>query len=295
MNNDKFRVGIVVPSYRGEGDKWKSILTKFVSRLKLHMNNYDHYVFLFNFQGYSNDEQIYIEENIINEIRNINSNWKVLFSFRDPYEVVSMVRIREDAIQLNPDLDVYAYFDDDIFINEGSGEHYAEIINYFKEDPKLGMVMSAGFLGGYRYVGKLKYDVSKHWMTNRGLFFRNLHLDNGSAINHDELLNNHIGGYEDMLVAFEQLRVGNKLATYFNNPAYHKITPMEGKNDKSDYANKESRYEEDSIHNVDNSFESITTIMKCRYGIDYHITSRNDFKYLLTMINDKYQKGDYNA
>lgn len=221
-------------------------------------------------------------------IRAINSNWIVSVAVNGKYKPVSMTRIRNDCMMLNPDCDLYLFVDDDTVFHNGCAENYEYIIEQFEKDDKLGMVMSAGFLGGYNYKGVLKYDYVKHWLTNRGLFLRNLHKEN-SPVYSDEALEYMKAGYEDMVASMEEIAAGYKSATMFNNPTFSKPTKMEvGK--KSE---KKDRYadvaEEDKIHNVSISLESTSDYLNHRFKdipelANFRLSDLPDFKTALKYI-----------
>lgn len=287
------KVGVIVPSYKDSDGKWKTILKKFFEGLT-HLKNHDEYEFLFNFQNYSSDDEIFIKSTYLTQIEKINPHWTYKAQFVAPYDDISMVRVRNDAMMLNRHLPLYVSIDDDVYFHSGSGEHYKEIIDLFESDPSVGMIMSAGFLGGYNYKHVPKFSVGKHWMTNRGQFVRNQYAPN-SPVFSDVTLEYHRGGYEDMLLALETLARGYKLGTYFNNPAYHKISKMEGSSESTNFKGKsESRYEDDQIHRTDTTFESLNRIMKDRFLLDTDIQSINDFAKIQSSIHSLSAAGSYN-
>ena len=250
------KVGVVLPTYN-DGKKWYEMLTRFTSSL-YHIREVDNLEFLVNYQNI--DPKSYddiIMSNLEDMIYKLNPTWDLIYTVSPKYpKPISMVRIRNDCMKLDLECDLYLYLDDDVKFNPGAGECYKEIIQFFEADPKLGLVMSAGYLGGYNYVGKLKYAVEKHWMTNKGFFFRNLHISSESPIYPEEAISTHEGGYEEMLVAMEIAHNGYKMATHFNNPTTHKIQQMDVDSKKI-----KDRYEDDAIHDLDTTFTSIQSYL----------------------------------
>lgn len=83
-----------------------------------------------------------------------------------------------------------------------------------------------------------------------------------------------------MIAAMEVVRRGYRMATHFNNPTTHKVMPM----DVGKEANKECRYEDDQIHNVNNSFISSSTYLATEYGISMKIERAKDYQKALNLI-----------
>lgn len=282
------KVGVVVPVYCS-GDEWSlwDLKEKFIPHCE-HIKSYDNYEFLINING--NTENICLDDvdKIVNAFEKINPNWIVRVHISGKYKPVSMTQIRNDCMMLNPNCDLYVFVDDDTVFHDGCAENYEYIIKQFEEDDKLGMVMSAGFLGGYNYKGVLKYDYVKHWLTNRGLFLRNLHKEQ-SPVYSIEALKYMKAGYEDMVAAMEEIAAGYKSATMFNNPTYSKPTKMEvGKESK-----KKDRYadvpEDEKIHNVSISLESTSDYLNHRFAdipqlANFRLTDLPDFKTALKYI-----------
>lgn len=289
MNINK--IGVVLPTYNS-GPEWKSMLKRFTESL-VNISNVDNLEFLINAQHICESDDGGFLSECIQRMTEFNKTWKsklVIHHYEGP---ISMVNIRNDCMSLDPSCDLYMFVDDDIKFNKGAGDCYNEIIGFFESDPKLGMVMSAGYLGGYNYKHQIKKAVEKHWWTNRGLFFRNLHFEN-SPIFRSTTLDLHIGGYEDMLVAFTLLSEGYDLATHFNNPTSHKSTPMNG-GDEKDSSN--NRYESDNIHCTTPTFKSIERILSVEYGLTQEIKDRLDLIHALRNIYNKslIRKVNYNG
>lgn len=275
------KIGVVLPTYN-DGDKWYEMLTRFSESL-VNIRNVDNLKFLVNYQNC--DTSTYddiIMSTLEDFIYAMNPTWKLVYRVSDPYpKPISMVRIRNDCMMLDPDCDIYLFVDDDMKFNSGAGDCYNEIIKFFEDDPELGLVMSAGHLGGYNYQHQLKYTVKKHWTVCRGLFVRNLRTCVESPIYPASALQIHQGGYEEMLVAMEVVRSGRKMATHFNNPTTHKVMPMDVGKD----ANKDCRYEDDQIHNIDVSFTSSSAYLLQEYGINLNIKKAKDYQTALGLID----------
>lgn len=274
------KIGVVLPTYRSEN--WREMILRFTNSLTS-IQEVDNLEFLVNLQNMDpHSADMYYFEYLEDQIYQLNTTWGLLYRISDPYpKPISMVRIRNDCMMLDPDCDIYLLVDDDMKFNAGAGKCYNEIIEFFKNDDQLGLVMSAGFLGGYNYVGILKYSVKKHWTVCRGLFIRNLHTCEASPVYPESALRIHNGGYEEMIAAMEVVRSGHTMATHFNNPTTHKITPM----DTGKSSNKQVRYEEDQIHNLDITFVSSSEYIRTEYGIDRIITSAKDYQSVLDSIN----------
>ncbi len=263
-------IGVIIPSYHDDNSVWRSMfLSKMIPSL-VNLMLVDNLKFLVNLQGYSDDELLEIS-GAFDQVIKCNSTWEYNLLNNPKYnqDTLSMVRIRNDAMIIDPNLEYYIYTDDDIVYHDGSGKRYSFILTKMKENPGLGMVMSAGFLGGYNYVDKLKLSCSKHWMNNRGLIFRNLHYDK-SPIYPDYVLDNHRGGFEDMLVAVSELSSGYALATDFNNPASHKATKMDDSEDHKSYI----RYDKDIIHDQEVTFSRMKDLLNTGYGISTNGVSK---------------------
>ena len=216
-------VGLVIPSVHDSLGRWKSVFIEKMIPSLVHISNVNNLRFLFNFQGYEGDDKNLVIE-AIKKINEFNDTWQVQAIFNPMYNPVSMIRIRNDCMMQSPNLPLYVFLDDDVIFHDGSGDCYNEIIEFFKVTPELGLVMSAGFLGGYNYKHTLRYSDQKWYWTNRGLFFRNFRkiIGGSSPIFTDESISECVGGYEDAVVAIEILAMGFKLATHFNNPASHR-------------------------------------------------------------------------
>jgi hypothetical protein len=83
-----------------------------------------------------------------------------------------------------------------------------------------------------------------------------------------------------MIAAMEVVRCGYKMATHFNNPTTHKVMPMDVGKD----ANKDCRYEDDQIHNINNSFTSSSAYLSTEYGINLNIKRAKDYQTALNLI-----------
>lgn len=280
MNN---KIGVVVPSYATS--EFKSTLTKFFDSLQ-HLACMDNLEFLFNFQNYAEEDRSWVLDKV-DKLSLINNTWTYKYVFNDKYDPVSMVRIRNDCMMLDNDCWMYLSVDDDHVFHKGAGEHYNEILQFFKDDPTLGMVMSAGFLGGYNYKHKLKYAVNKHWHTCRGQLFRNFKsfTNNGSPIYSDDALTYCRAGFEDMVIAMETLSNGFQLATMFNNPTYTKPTTMESA-DQTKTNGKTNRYGDgqDHIHDVSTTFSAMEEYVAHRFDHKFSITNIKDYQPILTYI-----------
>lgn len=277
------RIGVVLPTYKDTTGKWFNMINRFLDSLQF-ISEVDGLVFLVNYQNVdpTYSDSTYILTKFEDVVYRTNPTWELNYVLSDPYpNPISMVRIRNDCMLLDPNCDLYLFIDDDMKFNKGAGARYNQIIQFFNDDPDLGLVMSAGFLGGYNYIDNLKYAVKKHWTVCRGLFIRNIHTCNKSPIYPEAALQMHEGGYEEMLVAWEMVRRGFLMATHFNNPTTHKVMFM----DKDVSSDKDARYENDQIHNIDISFASASRYLKHEYGINLSIESARDYQRALGFIN----------
>lgn len=279
------KIGVVLPTYRSEN--WREMILRFTNSLTS-IQEVDNLEFLVNLQNIDpHSADMYYFEYLEDQIYQLNTTWGLLYRISDPYpKPISMVRIRNDCMMLDPDCDIYLFVDDDMKFNPGAGHCYNEIIRFFEEDDQLGLVMSAGYLGGYNYVGTLKYATEKHWTVCRGLFLRNIHTCAESPIYPALALQIHNGGYEEMIAAMEIVRSKHKMATHFNNPTTHKITPM----DTGKASSKGARYEDDQIHNIDITFETSSRYLLEEYGIDFQISQAKDYQLVLRLISHQITK-----
>lgn len=241
-------VGIVIPTYYdGPDGKWKGLVNKLIPSIHnlLPLRNV---TFLVNFQGYPDYDVQEVLGEFKSKIDTLSDQvrWDLKCISRGYYDApISMVMIRNDTMMINPDLKYYMFMDDDTKFNPGAGKHYNDILCFMDEDNNLGSVMSAGFLGGYNYVGKLKDNIAKWWMTNRGLILRNIILENNtreSVVYGKEALRNAVGGMEEIVACCEMLSRGYITATYFNNPTTAKASNLTDGN---------NRYEKDTIHDLE--------------------------------------------
>lgn len=281
------KIGVVLPTYN-DGDQWYQMLSRFTESL-VHIREVDNLEFLVNYQNVDTKSYDDIMMSTLEDfIYSMNPTWGLIYRVSDPYpKPISMVKIRNDCMMLDPDCDLYLFVDDDMKFNSGAGDCYNEIIKFFEDNDDLGLVMSAGFLGGYNYKNQLKYTVKKHWTVCRGLFIRNLRTCADSPIYPVSALSIHEGGYEEMIAAMEVIRKGYKMATHFNNPTTHKVMPM----DVGKEANKDCRYEDDQIHNIDRSFTSSSTYLAQEYGINLKIKKAKDYQNALELINLSRERG----
>lgn len=274
------KIGVVLPTYN-DGNKWYEMLTRFSESL-VNIKDVDNLEFLVNYQNCDTSSYDDIIMSTLEDfIYQMNPTWDMIYQISEPYpKPISMVKIRNDCMMLDPDCDIYLFVDDDMKFNSGAGDCYNEIIQFFQNEPDLGLVMSAGYLGGYNYKNQLKYAVQKHWTVCRGLFIRNLRTCNESPIYPASALTIHQGGYEEMIAAMEVVRRGYKMATHFNNPTTHKVMPIDVGKD----ANKDCRYEDDQIHNINNSFTSSSAYLSTEYGINLNIKRAKDYQTALNLI-----------
>lgn len=269
------KVGVVLPSYY-DGEDWESGIIKLRDSLH-YINSIDNLHFLINFQCVP-DDKFYIAQSLINQIVAENTTWECSYRVNGKYTPVSMVRIRNDCMTLDRTCDVYMFMDDDYVFREKSAEQYQFVIDSFEKDPNLGLVMCAGSLGGYNYVGVLKYDYAKFWMTSKGLFLRNINRSLSSPIYPDSLLEYHVGGYEESIASIEIFKAGLKMATYFNCSTYlPRASHIEP-----------DREVPDDIHNFALSSKSVEDYIMKEFGCRYPIT---DARCIPQFVRSLYKRG----
>ena len=277
-----YKLGFAIPMYVSED--WCNDITRQADSL-INLAPINDIVFLINLQNYdhTNQDQVKALNYYIDAVHHANPTWgiKQINSQYDPSKL-SMAIIRNDTMNIDPNLQYYAFMDDDFKFNEGAASHYQLILDTMDSDPNLGMVMSAGFLGGYRYKGIPKYAVAKHWHTCRGLFIRNLHKPYSPCYSL-AALQLHRGGYEEMLVAYEMLGDGYSLATMFNNPTSNNLT-------KSDTNELGEDISTDYIHSTKVSFPSIQDYLKFKYDISTEIKRATDLQKICNIIYEKVGK-----
>lgn len=281
------RIGVVLPSYNYGFEGWSSNLDRFIDSLD-NLSEIDNFEFLCNFQNINSEDCHVVMGRLFSVIKRVNPTWSYKYVWReDKYDEVSMVKIRNDCMMLDPECDIYLFVDDDMKFNPGAALCYNDTISEFEKDPDLGLVMNAGFLGGYRYKRVLKYAVKKHWNTNKGLFIRNLHEQELSPIYSKNVLIHHKGGCEDMIAAFEVIKHKKKLATYFNNPTTHKGAFMEASKEESG-GRKDDRYNgSDEIHKLEITFKSSEAYLKAEFDLEFIISDIRDYQKALQLVYDK--------
>lgn len=283
----KFVTGVVLPTYNDK-TKWYEMVIRFAESLP-NISEVDNLVFLINYQNVDlfNPADAQVISTLESAIEETNPTWSLKGEIHSYDKPISMVKVRSDCILMGEDeVDLFLFIDDDVKFNKGAGECYNEIIDFFENDEKLGLVMSAGFLGGYNYKHQIKKALEKHWTVCRGLFLRNLkkYANKSYGVYPREVQMIHQGGYEEMIAAFEYVRLGYDLATHFNNPTTHKITTMDVDKDSK----KDVRYTDDQIHNLERSFNSATDILWKVYDIDHEIKCAKDYQTALRLIYNKF-------
>ena len=134
------------------------------------------------------------------------------------------------------------------------------------------------YLGQDRYVGVLKYDYAKFWMTSKGLFLRNINRSLSSPIYPDSLLEYHVGGYEESIASIEIFKAGLKMATYFNCSTYlPRASHIEP-----------DREVPDDIHNFALSSKSVEDYIMKEFGCRYPIT---DARCIPQFVRSLYKRG----
>lgn len=293
------KLGMVLPVYCDKNKTYVDRIDKFTTRL-VHLKSIDNLEFLVNIQSEDSKDYHYVREVLGSTGPLYNNTWEFKFLESSYYNPVSMAQIRNDCMMLDSNLDLYCFIDDDVYYNAGAAECYQEILDFFEEDPQLGMVMSAGFLGGYNYKHQLKYAVNKQWQTGRGLFFRSLKGVNcygtksgsTSPLYDDTLLENCVGGCEEFLGAVEELSAGRKLATHFNNPTTHKITVVESQGENKVGNKTNSQYGHDVIHDPVATYPGVEFYLDHRFsGLEIpRINSLKDQQAVLTLIHKEVSK-----
>lgn len=266
------KIGVVVPSYLDDRDFWIKIVNRFYDSLT-YIKKLDNLEFLCNWQNIPEDD-IDVMNTIerFNQVSEYNSTWeyKSLMN-RDYRPRRSMCCIRNDAMMLDRSCDVYLYVDDDLFYrDEKSYDDLKFVIDEFERDERLGLVMCAGYLGGYNYVDKLRYDSHKYYMTNLGLFLRNINRCPESPIYSKESLDTHQRAFEDVIADFEINKAGYRCATRFNCSV--------GWTYREEYIiNRDiTPTNEESIHHPQISLDSLERYIKDDHGFDIHLDKAKD-------------------
>lgn len=247
-------IGAVVPCYCNE--EWEVNFPRFLKSLE-HISEINNIQFLYNFQGFDKDRELEIIK-MIEDSLTYNSTWSHKYVFNSYYpQPVSMVKIRNDVMMLNPNHTYYIYLDDDIKFNPGSTQKVWRLaIDLLDGNDDVGLIMMAGYLGGSYWVNKLKVSTDKFWMTNKGLFLRNLYKEY-SPIYDKYILDNHIGGLEEMIASYMISAEGLKCGTLFNNNTIHKCAKVTLGNEFTD--------EHDDIHNPHLAYDNMEDIIRNHY------------------------------
>lgn len=253
-------LGIVLPTYHDDNGVWRSkLVDTFIPNLS-NITELNNIKFLVNFQRYSHEEVLEVVNKFNEKFKELNkTTWKIEYVENDQYVPVSMVRIRNDCMMIDPNLNYYMFVDDDTKFNSGAGMNYSDMMNFMDQDDRLGSIMSAGYLGGYNYVGKLKYDKCKWWMTNRGLMLRNINKDKDYSPVYSKSALECVGGLEEIIACCDMLLSGYKTSTYFNNPTSSRPTNLN--------SGGNPRYSKNEIHNYDIFTESFYNYTSSVLGI----------------------------
>ncbi len=168
-------------------------------------------------------------EKLIREFTNLiqmDYHWQSEIAKRCP----SMCHLRNQAIQFDTHLDYYMFQDDNTMFSSGttkyprsSGERFNEVIQYLEDNPKCGVVMCEGSLGGAQRGYEIQPYPGGLIATTRGLFFRNTGKIYPSG------MWKLAGGMEESIAAFYAIEKGYYIAKQFNNPTrcMHRHKPNE--------------------------------------------------------------------
>lgn len=273
ISNEK--IGVVLPTYNN-GDEWRLMIPRLFKSLP-NLSVMDNLVFLINIQNVEvGDDDYNMIIPLVESIPTYNDTWEYQYIISEYPSPVSMVKIRNDAMMMRPMLKYYIFIDDDFKFNPGSSaEMWITAVKAFDENPELGSVMISNYLGGYNYKNCVKLSNNKFYMTNKGLFFRNLYKEY-SPIYDKVILDNHIGGLEELIATYEMTDAGLVLGTIFNS----NLTTRPFRR----VAFKSDNEEVSDIHSLDNIKLSLQKILP-KYGISPDILDNGDLNKIVVGVN----------
>ena len=220
------RLGILLPT--NNPLEWGTCLgpsLKFLSPLAKQIS----VEFLYHFQGPWTPALIQTAVKTT-EAAGFTARW--CYSEQRPY---SAYKLRADAARLSRQCDYYMLCDDNVIFAtagtplypRGSAERYAQVIEYFEDFPRCGVVTCEGSLGGSFQREAIMPTTSALMATARGLFFRNV---NGGKIHTDEE-ESLIGGLGESVLAYGLMAKGYFIAKSMNHPTRHvHLTKVKGAN-----------------------------------------------------------------
>lgn len=175
--------------------------------------------------------------------------------------IASMATLRQLCCDLYPKSDYYLFADDNFEFTSGtpnfnsdSGIRYLQAVDYLERNDRCGVVMCEGPVGGYWKRWKISPTEAGLVSTARGLVFRNSFKGNLYPLGGVGLL----GGYEELLSAYQFIELGYFVAKQYNNPTKHWERKKIDRNDDGPSDN--------SIHNNDVAHANIIDWIINRYG-----------------------------
>lgn len=285
-------VGAIIPSFKDDKGLWRRYLLEEHLPSYVNISNIDDITFSYNLQNYTDDEFNEAVTAIKNTMK-LNPTWDAFIQRRSKYNEglqtpVSMARVRYDTAMAVYFCKIFLYLDDDVVFHDRAGYKYKDIIDYMNYFPNCGAIMSAGFLGGYNYLDRIKLSYNKLMWTNRGLFIRNITETTGHLLYNQRYLD-YPGGYEDLTPILELSKFGYYLGTSFNNNTYHRARGTDEGRIKS--SKKEKRYSaEDNICDTNYSIKSLYNYLYKEFGITHTNPNVSSFYKFMNIIYEEYYK-----
>jgi hypothetical protein len=226
-------VSVILPIYNDGNNIWKYFLDTMLPSLE-------------NFRGLPLTLLICFQrftpghvEGIIRLVKQTMGN-SVKVIYRSDYypPPVSMCRIREDIACLNPNVDIYICWDDDMQFFKNISLRYREIIQYMVKYPRCGAVMATNHERQNKSLPSIDRRDHAMWATYGGLFLRNIKDQNWRFAPEDS--HKLKGGLEETYSIFSRMDLGYWAAKAYYVPYYHEATFIGKKFTRT--ANRKNKY-----------------------------------------------------
>lgn len=216
-------IAVLLPIFNDPAGKWAERYPKFLKGLQNLEGVYGNWCWCLNMQHVDADTYARVPL----EVEDATGH-QVVYAYNEYAPPVQPGMIREHAADLVDPAwpDVYLSIDDDFVFRPGINARYSEAVQAFEEDPKLGVLMCLGSLGGSGKGTEIYPRKEILWRTNRGEFLRNLKDEPWRYCEHD--LFNVPGPIEDFYCACNRFARGYTGAVTYNTPVAYQCGRTDG-------------------------------------------------------------------
>jgi hypothetical protein len=249
-------VSFIIPTYADKAGLWRKLFLEKMIPSLVNLKGFK-FKLLINFMNYKLEdinEALYLIDQYTDmaEVRYSRKNYK---------PPVSMCWIRENICKLDPYADIYINMDDDLkFNNPSVAKAYGQVEEFMRINPKCGMVMCMGFLGGTPSGKNIVPTNDRIWNTRHGLFLRNVKEDDWLFVPKDGTKCK--GGLEETYAVYSRMDLGYWGAKLMNVNVTHRTSKGI---DKQNFKPVERYNPETDIHNPTINSEGIGALIKKKW------------------------------